>query len=199
MKYLRLFEEFNTEKRYDFGDTISDIPGSDPSIVIQVMVNGEPQSVMARHDIKDNQGNGVFTSTDIPYHRKGESYSSILKLLRLPINSQSGSFGGWRLPNMSEVSIMRDMYKSGKWSFTRYEEPLYLYSVSDGREFQELEPGKKLQYQLDNVNDLRYMNFVTGESLTEDETSYNHCIRLVYDLFTYKYSDQTKDFVKHPR
>ena len=213
LKYINLFEEFkiNSEGSYNIGDTITDVPGSRTSIVVRIDENGKPQSVMARYDVLLQYGInpksgiplsefGSLTQRDIKELHNSSDAKSIDEILRLDQNGLAGN-SGWRLPLLSEVDIMRKMYKgqiSPNWQFTRLEKPLYLYSNHECREFWEMDPNTRLTYQLKNKDKLRLLDFAEGGEIKLDPTSQFN-IRLVYDLYNYKYSDTLKDFVKTPR
>ncbi len=213
MKYLKLFEEFkiDSERSYNIGDTISGVPGSDTSIVVRIDERGKPISVMARYDVKLQDGInpdsgrtvpdfGFLSQRDIKELYDFSDAKSIGEILRLPENGLSGN-SGWRIPLSSEVDIMRKMYKGqigNNWQFTRLEEPLYLYSVHESREFREMDPNTQLTYQLKNKDKLRLLDFAGGRDIKLGPSEQFN-IRLVYDLYNYKYSDTLKDFVKTPR
>ncbi len=197
MKYLKLFEEFkiDSERSYNIGDTISGVPGSDTSIVVRINESGKPISVMARWDVHP-----LFTQRDIKELYDLSDAKSIGEILRLPENKFSGN-SGWRIPLLSEVDIMRKMYKgqiSQNWDFTRHENPLYLCSNHECREFWEMDPNTRLTYQLKNKDKLGLLDFAGGRDIKLGPSEQFN-IRLVYDLYNYKYSDTLKDFVKTPR
>jgi len=195
MKYVKLFEEFNVGTQIDFGTTIHGIEGSDTSIVIGIKgsgkTGGKPTSVMARYDVSKEDNNFLFTINEI---KNGEFKKD---LFGSPKNNVSGNRSGWRLPNHSEVSIMKDEPKVREWGFTNYEKPFYLFSNCEGRQFQEMD--NKLQHQLDKIEDLRVMDFITGEVSDFKKNWHLFCVRMVYDLYTKKYSDVEKDFISTPR
>ena len=192
MKYVKLFEEFNvdTQRKFDFGDTISGIAGSDTSIIIQITDTLKPTSVMARYDVRKEDYQFLFNISDI---RNGEFENELFG----PTNNISGNRSGWRLPNYSEVDIMRSKPKVREWDFTKYEKPFYLFSNCDSREFIEMD--NKLQHQLDKIEDLRVMDFITGEVSDFKKSSHYFCVRMVYDLYTKKYSDVERNFTDKPR
>lgn len=213
MKYLKLFEEFkiDSERSYNIGNTISGVPGSDTSIVVQIDESGKPISVMARYDVLLQDGInpdsgrpmpdfGFLTQRDIKELCNFPDAKSIGEILRLPRNGLAGN-SGWRIPLSSEVDIMRKMYKGqigNDWQFTRLENPLYLYSDHECREFWEMDPNTRLTYQLKNKDKLRLLDFAGGRDIKLGPSEQFN-IRLVYDLYNYKYSDTEKDFVKTPR
>lgn len=214
MKHLKLFEEFkiDSERSYKIGETISGVPGSDTSIVVRIDENGKPISVMARFDVRLRDGInpdsghtlpdfGFLSQRDIKELYDSPDAKSIGEILRIEENGYAGN-SGWRLPLLSEVDIMRKMYKgqiSKNWQFTRLKNPLYLYSNHECREFWEMDPNTRLTYQLKNKDKLRVLDFAGGEldKLGPIDQQFN--IRLVYDLYNYKYSDTLKDFVETPR
>ena len=187
-KYIKLFEDY---KNHNIGMVDSYTVPNFITIALSILRTGDGNKVMsscARYDLPRPDGsNGAMTLQDIETALGNNRASAEV----------CGTFG-WRLPNLDEMSLLRDIAASRDFN------QVYPYFCSDnaGREYESLNPSEKLNAQLSG-KELYLFDLNTGEStrLEDARGAFNAmaCVRMVYDVQKKRYDDELRDFVIEPQ